>query len=249
MAYLLLSGIDKDTPERIDSRQRDVAAEQAPALLPATKATEPSPPLPEPTVVAIDQHSIRHPIAVTLPSIPRDRGAVARQLQKELKRIGCYMGHVDGEWTASTRRAMQAFTDRVNAKLPADQPDIVLLALVQAQPDKVCGAPCPAGQDFSHTGQCLPKPILARSNGAQFAARPNASPAPSIAWTMATASPALHPSTDPDGTLVSPTPRATRVPAPKRQLHHLAEWRSQRPVRQEGSWAHNLFAQQNRYGR
>jgi hypothetical protein len=73
-------------------------------------------------------------------------------------------------------------TDRLNAKLPTDQPDIILLVLVQAQPDKVCGAPCPAGQGFS------PVPahdILALPGGAKFAAPPNESPASAITWTTA----------------------------------------------------------------
>jgi hypothetical protein len=179
MAYLVLCGIDKDTPEPIDSRQQDVVPKQTPALLPPTRAAEPSLPLPEPepTVVAIEQRSIRHPVALTHPAILRDRETVARQLQKELKRVGCYTGHLNGKWSTSTRRAMGEFTNRANAKLPTDQPDIILLALVQAQPNKVCGAPCPAGQGFSRTGRCLPMTILALPGGAKFAAPPNESPA------------------------------------------------------------------------
>ena len=94
---------------------------------------------------------------------PRDRDAIGRELQKELKRVGCYEGELNGAWTPLTRQAMKAFTDRVNATLPTDEPDSILLTLVQAYQDKVCGKPCPAGQGLSDIGRCVPTAILARA--------------------------------------------------------------------------------------
>ena len=96
-------------------------------------------------------------------AIPRDRDALARELQKELRRVGCYEGELNGAWTPSTRRAMKAFTDRVNATLPVEEPDAVLFAMVQGQQDRVCGKPCPAGQGISEDGRCLPNAILAKA--------------------------------------------------------------------------------------
>lgn len=79
-------------------------------------------------------------------ALPQDPTALARQLQSELKRVGCYDGELSGVWTPRTRVAMKAFTDRVNATLPVDKPDHILLALVQG-----------------HQGiACAPKPILAK---------------------------------------------------------------------------------------
>ncbi len=70
---------------------------------------------------------------------PNDRVALARALQRELKRVGCYSGEITGAWTTSTRMAMRAFTERVNATLPIDKPDPVLLSLVQGhQQGDVC---------------------------------------------------------------------------------------------------------------
>jgi hypothetical protein len=57
------------------------------------------------------------------PAIPKDRDTLARELQKELKRVGCYVGEVNGAWSPSTRRAMKMFIDRVNASLPVEEPD------------------------------------------------------------------------------------------------------------------------------
>src|SRR5581483_6709693 len=53
---------------------------------------------------------------------------------------------------------------RVNAALP-DEPDLVLLALVQAQEGEVCGAGCPAGQALAADGRCLPSAILESRRG------------------------------------------------------------------------------------
>jgi hypothetical protein len=94
--------------------------------------------------------------------IPGDREALARELQRELARVGCYGGEINGAWTTSTRQAMKAFIERVNAALPTNQPDAVLLTLVKGHVGKACGAPCPAGQGRADTGRCIPTAILQR---------------------------------------------------------------------------------------
>ena len=94
--------------------------------------------------------------------IPGDREALARELQRELARVGCYGGEINGAWTTSTREAMKAFIERVNAALPTNQPDAVLLTLVKGHNGKACGAPCPSGQGRADTGRCVPTAILQR---------------------------------------------------------------------------------------
>ncbi len=79
-----------------------------------------------------------------------------------MKRVGCYGGDVTGSWTPSTKRAMSAFMDRVNATLPMDEPDYILLTLVQGHAEIACGAGCPAGQTIGENGRCVPKAVLAR---------------------------------------------------------------------------------------
>ena len=71
---------------------------------------------------------------------------LTRNLQKELKRVGCYDGEINGSWSPASRRAMKAFTDRVNATLPIEEPDYILLTLVQGHSAEACGAGCPADQ-------------------------------------------------------------------------------------------------------
>jgi hypothetical protein len=115
--------------------------------------------------------------------VPKDRDTLTRELQKELRRVGCYEGELNGAWTPMTRRAMKAFTDRINATLPVEEPDAILYTMVQSQQDKVCGKPCPAGQGLSEDGRCLPSAILAK------AARKTPTPATTVAQLPRTAVP------------------------------------------------------------
>jgi hypothetical protein len=55
---------------------------------------------------------------------------------------------------------MQAFIDRINATLPIEQPDYVLLTLLQANGDKTCGA-CPSGHTATVGGSCVPQTTIA----------------------------------------------------------------------------------------
>ena len=83
---------------------------------------------------------------------PRDPASLARQLQSELRRVGCYDGELSGVWTPRTRVAMKAFTDRVNASLPVDKPDQILLALVQRPPRRCLRPPAGPGQGPRQAG-------------------------------------------------------------------------------------------------
>jgi len=134
--------------------------------------------------------------------LPADRASLTRELQRELKRVGCYDGDLNGTWTAQSRRAMKSFTDRVNATLPIDEPDYILLTLVQGHHDKACGKPCPAGQGVTDDGRCVPSAILAQAArkaapGGQVAAAPRSLPAetptPAITGWSTTATAAAPP--------------------------------------------------------
>ena len=96
-------------------------------------------------------------------AMPRDRASLPRELQLELRRVGCYGGDLNGVWTPATRKAMKAFTDRVNATLPVDRADDILLTLVQAHQGEACGSPCPPGQGISDDGRCVPGALLAQA--------------------------------------------------------------------------------------
>lgn len=86
-----------------------------------------------------------------------DKAGLARHLQRELRRVGCYSGEINGVWTTSSRMAMKAFVDRVNSTLPIDTPDPILLSLVQGQRGEVCEMSCAAGQSMSGRAACVAK--------------------------------------------------------------------------------------------
>lgn len=100
---------------------------------------------------------------VSAANLPGDRYTLTRELQRELRRVGCYDGNIDGAWTPASRRAMKSFTDRANASLPVDQPDYILLRLVQGTRGQVCGTSCPSGQELGRDGRCVPAALVAQT--------------------------------------------------------------------------------------
>jgi hypothetical protein len=151
-----------------------------------------------PAVITVDPHNRPNPrLAVNATPkagvLAADRTQLARELQKELRRVGCYDGEINGGWTTSTKRAMKTFTERVNASLPVEEPDLVLLSLVQGQADKICGRPCPAGETAADGGRCVPAAVATSPRkAAQGSAPPRDAPQPAIGWS-ATAAPSATP--------------------------------------------------------
>lgn len=92
------------------------------------------------------------------------RRVLTRAIQGELKRLGCYDGLADGSWSPATRRAMGTFNERVNASLPIDEPDYILLTLLQGQSGRVCDRSCPSGQVLLADGRCTPRAVMAYSD-------------------------------------------------------------------------------------
>lgn len=85
--------------------------------------------------------------------------ALARAAQQELYRLGCYNEQINGVWTSHSRSAAQKFLSRVNARLPIEQPDDALVALLRSTKGFVC-TQCPAGEAFNPAGDCVPKALV-----------------------------------------------------------------------------------------
>jgi hypothetical protein len=125
-----------------------------------------------PSLVAPPQLITRNATASPArPAGTEARANLSRDIQRELKRVGCYDGEISGEWTTGTRRAMKTFVDRVNAALPTDEPDHILRTMVQGHPGNACGKACPAGQTAANDGRCLPAAIVAQHTLPKPAAR------------------------------------------------------------------------------
>ena len=104
---------------------------------------------------------VAEPVA-SRPVGPNDSFSITQNVQRELQRLGCYDGEINGNWSRSSRAAAERFLDRVNAKLPTDEADDVLLALLQGQKGFVCSQ-CPPGQMLDPRGRCTPTALLKRS--------------------------------------------------------------------------------------
>ncbi len=149
--------------------QRVVSAETTPGRLPLATQTGKPPTIAAVLAAPIIEQPMAKPIDVPQPSSTRrtSRGddeskiALTRDIQRELKRVGCYEGAVDGTWTPETRQGMKQFIDRVNASLPVDEADHILKTLVQGHPGNACGKSCPTGQAMTADNKCLPAAIIA----------------------------------------------------------------------------------------
>jgi len=189
------------------------------ALLHQTRGW-PAAKLDEPTVVVVPPRpAASQPLtAAGIVLKAADRPGLARELQKELKRVGCYEGEVTGAWSAAARQAMRRFTERVNAKLPVDEPDLVLLKLVQGQPGRVCTCgTAPAGSSGACAGTSteLKAPPGPPAEEAMQKSTPLIMGA--AATTTAAALPRSEPSVPPSATAPQLSQDEQRQPGPPRQ--------------------------------
>lgn len=97
-----------------------------------------------------------------MPADGNARYELALDLQRELKRVGCYWGPLNGVWGTRAKDAMGEFVKRVNASLSFEQPDYALLTLVRGHFAQVCDARCAPGEAVARDGRCLPSTVLAR---------------------------------------------------------------------------------------
>jgi hypothetical protein len=97
-------------------------------------------------------------------TIASHRPGLVRELQKELRRVGCYSGGVDGKWNASVQSGLRDFLARVNASLPTDEPDFVQLTLIQGHHSQACGSGKPAQvADIPQRAPAVAAPQTARA--------------------------------------------------------------------------------------
>jgi hypothetical protein len=62
-----------------------------------------------------------------------------------LKRVGCFTGSIDGEWSAASRRSLELFNKRADTKLDVKLASIDALDTVKAKPGRICPLICDSG--------------------------------------------------------------------------------------------------------
>lgn len=119
-----------------------------------------------------------------------ERRELARALQLELKRIGCFDGAIDGELGDATRVALQRFAKLSSVRLPDGEPSSDALYALRRFDRRVCPVVCPDGERADNekcvrvtcpTGQvlkgssCIGKPTADRDTAVRRTPPPAAS--------------------------------------------------------------------------
>lgn len=96
------------------------------------------------------------PAAAPTPSGP-DEEALARNLQRELARVGCYSGSQDGNWGSGSRAALEQFAKHTHTALPAERPTPAALDAVSERKVRVCPLDCD-DDEVERDGKCVARP-------------------------------------------------------------------------------------------
>jgi hypothetical protein len=113
------------------------------------------------------------------------KGKLVASIQTELMRVGCYTGATDGRWNDRTRSAMQAFNSSVRVNIDIENPDYILLTLVQGHNAKACAPAC-AGE-HARAGGCKGRSADARAIAPALRSEPVRSAASvTTPWTTTT---------------------------------------------------------------
>jgi len=131
-------------------RARVVAAVEAGKA----RSTSDVPPANKPVDKPADKPGVVATAAPTMPSTatapPSSAGPApgetARLLQTELKRVGCYVGAVDGDWSSGSRRALDAFNKNAGSTVDSKSASLDALDAVRQKQTRVCPLECGRGQ-------------------------------------------------------------------------------------------------------
>jgi uncharacterized caspase-like protein len=71
---------------------------------------------------------------------------IAEEMQRELKRVGCYSGAVTGSWNRASRAALERFNQETKLDLKTDPPNSEGISKVKSFPGIVCEQPAQTQQ-------------------------------------------------------------------------------------------------------
>jgi hypothetical protein len=109
-----------------------------------------------------------------------DQHEIARQLQTELQRVGCFSGKINGIWDSRSGDAVKRFNQHAHMILSAEPPSPESLAAVHASTARVCPLTCPRGETPAGDHCVVIQPRLASPTRESQPAIPTASPRPAV---------------------------------------------------------------------
>lgn len=193
------------------------------------------------------------PVTLTRESTPEltpsksffdDQASLARALQQELARLGCYEGPINGQWTSRSRKAMVRLIEKVNARLPAEKPDAVLLALARGESEGACDRRTQVAELPHRQASIVSTDLGKREEPISAEARVGAPPRPALEET------AYEPQEDPSPerqieshvaaapVVAAATPIAASAPIATRSVPYPErEYRATKPERRKSSLA------------
>lgn len=149
-------------PARVTPPSRYATDQTAAEPISAASASVRSAAAPWAAQIALTEERVPVRLTSSRATTDEQRYRVSSEIQQELKRVGCYEGALDGEWNSATKSAMGAFLSKLNASLPHDEADYILLTMVQGHVGMACGVTCPAGQEFA-AGKCVSSTTVTKS--------------------------------------------------------------------------------------
>jgi uncharacterized caspase-like protein len=91
----------------------------------------------------------RTPAGQAVPEVAKSDGPapqdIPRLLQSELRRVGCKTGEIEGEWSASSRRALSSFNDNAGTKFDVRLASLDALDAVRSKAGRICPLICDHG--------------------------------------------------------------------------------------------------------
>jgi uncharacterized caspase-like protein len=123
---------DKDAVEKVG--MDDGVADHAPASKPTAGRTQ-------------DTKQDAKVAALPDPSAPAppSPAELAKSVQTELRRVGCFTGSADGEWNKASRRSLELFNRSAGTKLDVKLASLDALDAIKAKTVRVCPLICETG--------------------------------------------------------------------------------------------------------
>jgi hypothetical protein len=85
-----------------------------------------------------------------------DPQMLARDLQTELKRLGCLSGEVDGDWGEKSKTALKSFAHHAKLPIASDVPSMAALDAASAVKERACPLVCDDDMRLVN-GRCVAK--------------------------------------------------------------------------------------------
>ena len=124
-------------------RKRTASETSAAGMLPGNKPAVANAAPDTPAAATPDQDDKGAKVAALSTAAPQ--ADLAKSVQSELSRVGCFTGAVDGEWNATSQRSLALFNRHAGTKLDVKLASLDALDAIKLRPSRVCPLVCDHG--------------------------------------------------------------------------------------------------------